>query len=659
MVSRFKRPRVLVLGVALCLGAAGAVWYALPPHGDQPGPVTIRVDQGGYGSAEQKVAFAMGPDDKLAGARFEVVDDAGRAVLTGGPGARTGAWNEAYDSVRTLDLSGLTSPGTYRLRLTGTADATSPRFTVAPASELMRNLAADNVRFFQAQRDGDHIVPGPLGRKPAHLTDASASVYAEPRYNKDGTELTAPLRRVGGPVDVAGGWFDAGDYLKFTHTASYATDELLLAQRALPATPGLAAEAQHGLAWLDKMWDGRTRTLYAQVGIGAGTKDLHSDHDVWRLPEADDALHVRPGDPDNFVKFRPVFRANKPGAPISPNLAGRVAAAFALAAQTDADHDPAGARQWLAKAAAIYGQADTHDPGELVTTFPHAYYPRTPGRTTWSSGQPNWPWPQRRWATTAPDDWQTEAAKWARSLSGLGQPRHTRHLRHQCAGPRGPGEAGPSQAVAADLRRQLADGERRAAKDPFRAGAVYTDFDAVPHTFGLMATAILYAKVTGDHHYDAFAGQQRGWTLGANAWGTSFMIGTGNCSRTALPTRWRTWRAASPAGARCCVARSSTGPTEPRNSPATTTPWSRRVPARRVPTTGSGSTARAPVTSTRWGPGRRSSPPTTSPRRPCSPSPSPGHRGTPGGFRRPVAEAHPIRRTRAMPDNTPTDPAPT
>ncbi|MEV5951075.1 glycoside hydrolase family 9 protein [Streptomyces sp. NPDC051993] len=527
MVSRFKRPRVLALSVALCLGAAGAVWYALPSNGDGPGPVTIRVDQGGYGSAEHKVAFAMGPDDKLAGARFEVVDEAGRAVLTGGPGARTGAWNSAYDSVRTLDLSALTAAGSYRLRLTGTADATSPRFTVAPASELMKNLAADNVRFFQAQRDGADIVPGTLGRKPAHLTDGSASVYAAPKYNRDGTELTSPLRRVGGPVDVSGGWFDAGDYLKFTHTASYATAELLLAQRALPATPGLAAEARHGLSWLDKMWDGSSRTLYAQVGIGAGTKDLHSDHDVWRLPEADDALKVRAGDTDQFVKFRPVFRANEPGAPISPNLAGRVAAAFALAAQTDAANDPAGARQWLEKAAAVYGQADTHNPRQLVTTFPPAFYSEDSWQDDMEFGAVELALAAKALGDGRTGGWQTQAADWARAylasgnlgtlgISDVSALAHADLLR-----------LGPSNAVAADLRRQLADGERRAAKDPFRAGAVYTDFDAVPHTFGLVATAVLYAKATGDHHYDAFAGQQRGWALGANAWGTSFMIGTG------------------------------------------------------------------------------------------------------------------------------------
>ncbi|HET6855792.1 MAG TPA: glycoside hydrolase family 9 protein [Streptomyces sp.] len=68
---------------------------------------------------------------------------------------------------------------------------------------------------------------------------------------------------------------------------------------------------------------------------------------------------------------------------------------------------------------------------------------------------------------------------------------------------------------------------RPVGHDAAQAGAVYTDFDAVPHTFGLVATARLYAEATGDHRYDAFAGQQRGWALGANAWGVSFMIGAG------------------------------------------------------------------------------------------------------------------------------------
>ncbi|MFJ8389960.1 glycoside hydrolase family 9 protein [Streptomyces sp. NPDC094438] len=530
MHSLFRRARprrrALVLTLAASLGA-GALWYALPFGRAEPGPVVIRVDQAGYLADASKEAFVMGGEDTLAGARFEVLDDAGHSVLSGPTGPRTGAWNDSYDSVRTLDLSALTRPGTYRVQLSGSATATSPRFKVAPAGELMKGLAEDNVRFFQAQRDGADIVPGALDRKPSHLTDRAATVYAAPHYNKDGTELKEPLRKIGGPVDVSGGWFDAGDFLKFTHTAAYSTAQLLLAQRSLPDTPGLAAEARHGVSWLDKMWDGRTGTLYAQVGIGAGSKDVQSDHDVWRLPQADDAMNAGAGDPGRALKYRPVFRANEPGAPISPNLAGRVAAVFALAAQTEAKSDPQGARQWLEKAAAVYQQADTHPSGDLVTVFPGNFYPEDSWQDDMEFGATELALAAKELGDGRGAKWQGEAGDWAR-----------KYIASDARGTLGVADVsalahadliklGPSDAAVGDLRRQLADGERRAAKDPFRAGAVYTDFDAVPHTFGLVATARLYAQATGDHRYDAFAEQQRGWALGANAWGTSFMIGAG------------------------------------------------------------------------------------------------------------------------------------
>ncbi|MFH8462894.1 hypothetical protein [Streptomyces sp. NPDC017991] len=83
------------------------------------------------------------------------------------------------------------------------------------------------------------------------------------------------------------------------------------------------------------MWDGDSETLYVQVGIGAGNDAVRTDHDVWRLPEADDRLDVSPGDPDYTIKHRPVFRAAEPGEGVGASPAGRVAAAFALAARAD------------------------------------------------------------------------------------------------------------------------------------------------------------------------------------------------------------------------------------------------------------------------------------------------------------------------------------
>jgi hypothetical protein len=137
-------------------------------------------------------------------------------------------------------------------------------------------------------------------------------------------------------VDVEGGWYDAGDFLKFTHTTAYALIGMLTIQRDTAPIAGLATETRHGLDWLDKLWDADTGTLYTQVGISIGLQSsgqpFPGDHDTWRLPQTDDRLAARP-----------VFRAAGPAKPLSPNLAGRVATAFAFAA--DRSGSRAGPRQ--------------------------------------------------------------------------------------------------------------------------------------------------------------------------------------------------------------------------------------------------------------------------------------------------------------------------
>ena len=113
---------------------------------------------------------------------------------------------------------------------------------------------------------------------------------------------------------MAGGWFDAGDYLKFTHSTAYNDVLLFTSARLLGrrAPTALTTEARYGLHWLDKMWDARTRTLYLQVGIGSGNRagTFSGDHDLWRLPQADDRDHAHQ---DRFVSHRPVFAAAPAG----------------------------------------------------------------------------------------------------------------------------------------------------------------------------------------------------------------------------------------------------------------------------------------------------------------------------------------------------------
>jgi hypothetical protein len=134
--------------------------------------------------------------------------------------------------------------------------------------------------------------------------------------------------------------------------------------------------------------------------------------------------------------------------------------------------------------------------------------------------------------------WLRAATHWARAYLGSGDRdalnlydtsalAHAdlvRALRHRRAGSRLEVSAGD---LLADLRRQLASGAGPAREEPFGSAVDVSDFDAATRTFGFAATARVYRALTGDRAYDAFGTAQRNWALGANAWGTSFVIGEG------------------------------------------------------------------------------------------------------------------------------------
>ena len=377
----------------------------------------VRVNQQGYlpGEAKQARLMTRAP---VHGATFRVVDDSDAVVLTGQvPRHTTGSWSRRYPAVYRLDLTGVHFAGRYRVEVVGGATARSPWFSVRGPSNIFGALLRAGVAFDRNQRDGANVVAGPLDRQPSHLNDAQAGIYRWPRM-EHGSDLILDrrLHRTGGPVDVSGGWFDAGDYLKFTHSTAY-NDVLLFSSARLlgdRTPPELLAEARHGLSWLMKMWRPQHRTLLIQVGIGSGNRagTFRGDHDLWRLPEADDAdtRHA-----DRFVSHRPVFRAAPPGHRISPNLVGRVSAAFALAAQQDAGTDPARAMRELRQARLLYARAaTTHPPHPLVTALPHAFYPESSWR----------------------DDMQLGAAEIALAAHALGEPA-TGYLRDSAHWARG------------------------------------------------------------------------------------------------------------------------------------------------------------------------------------------------------------------------------
>ena len=513
-----------------------------PPSRVAAAPGLIRVNQQGYLPRESKRATLMAPRTDRHGT-FVVTDRNGHAVLRGRvPSASTGAWNRRFPHVYRLDLSRLQTPGRYRVVASGRVQATSPWFRVMGAGRVFGTLLDSGVAFDQTQRDGRHVLHGRLHRRPSHLHDRRATVYRWPRMARGSDLITdRRLHPLGGPaVDVEGGWFDAGDYLKFTHSTAYNDVLLFTSARLLGhrAPRALTAEARYGLHWLAKMWDARTRTLYIQVGIGSGNRagTFRGDHDLWRLPQADDRDHAHQ---DRFVSHRPVLAAAPTGSQISPNLVGRVVASFALAAQADARDHRSRAFRELRQARLLYAMAATvHPPRPLVTALPHAFYPES----SWL------------------DDMELGAAELALAAHHLGVPagqylrdsadfarryldsRSTDTLNLYDTGAladvslaRAMGEvhgAGQLAVTRRDLTRnlhaQIMRGVRHARHDPFRAAVSVDDFDVNSHTFGLVATVGLYDAMTHSDRFQRFASTQRTWLLGGDPWGVTAMVGVGS-----------------------------------------------------------------------------------------------------------------------------------
>jgi endoglucanase len=544
---RTSRARSTVIACACAIAtvvATAALATPVSANAATPAP-EVRVNQVGYPVDGPKVAYVM-LAKPVSAVRFEVTTPYGVAYR-GTSTDDVGSWNAAYQAVYQLSFSGLDTPGQYQVRVLSPAAAASPAFTIGTGAQLYRQLVDNAVQYFTSERDGPDVVPSVLDRQPANLTDEKAYIYADPKYDSN-DNLLGTLKKIGGPVDVAGGWFDAGGgYEKFAYTASYADALMLIAARDFPGSyPALQAEAEFGLQWITELWNPVLKVLYAQVGIGNGnaSNTIQGDYNFWFLPQQEDRLNVSPGGNPGptayYVKYRPVFEAAPPGKPVSPDLAGRFAADFALGAQLSAGSDPAQAQHLLSLARGVYAMAKTTDVGQIVTTFPYDYYPGTEWKSDMLWGAAEIALADE--ATGAPaaqlqQDLAT-AARWARAYIAQGHPSNgdtfnlydngavaeaelLRAMQQAGIEPIAPG------ALLDDLAAQLRTGEDWAKGDPFALGTQLGNSDATPHAFGLYVTNALYEEYGGSHQYQSFAQQQLNFALGANAWGSSFVVGAG------------------------------------------------------------------------------------------------------------------------------------
>ena len=559
----------------------------------------VRVSQTGYenGAASYR-AYLMStvPEPE---ASFAVLDSNGNTVYSAAVGALLGTWSHSDNlvyEVYALDFS-LENAGSYSIAVSGPASATSPPFAIDSPGALYSGLLLNTKFFYETERDGPNYIPNALRTAPGHLNDLHASVYQTPPLDSNDmiTTTGTPLAATGTALNAAGGWWDAGDYMKYVETITYTVALQQIGIRDFPAQMGpeapmnpppppnaisysgtasgaplsadFTSEAQFGLEFLLKMWDNNSRTLYYQVGNSqdwTNFPNLLSDYDIWRLPQADDNWGGC-GNSDSFICYRPVFVAGAAGSKISPNLAGRLAADFGLCYQLFHTSNASLANQCLVSGANIFELADTSfaDPAEsvgsgtcpsgcLLTIIPFDGYPETVwdddmelGATEMfyalalAKSQGSLPSGLPR---TDPNGYLEKAARFAANyvtkiyqaggadtlnlydVSGLAHFELYRALLHA-------GNPGHLAVTADGIRRQLlaqvGDAIAQAKSDAWGFGASWTG-DTTSHGAGISVMASEALALTGEQKYDTYSRQWMANILGANAWGSSFIVGDGS-----------------------------------------------------------------------------------------------------------------------------------
>jgi len=557
----------------------------------------IRFNQAGYETGNGPYQAYLMSTASEPGATFNVINSEGQTVYSGAVGALLGTWSNSttlvYD-VYPLDFT-VTGGDTYTISVQGPVAATSPGFAVDTPSVLYPGFLLNTLWFYETERDGPDYIANALRTAPGHLNDESTIIYDTPPLNSDDliTTTGTPLTSTGTVINAAGGWWDAGDYLKYVETMSYAVALMEIGVRDFPNQMGpgapsnpsappvsvsyagnasgaptssdFSAEAQFGFTWLMQMWDDPNKTLYYQVDNSQDWKNftyLATEYDIWTLPQAAD--HYLGCTTDYFyICYRPGFIAGAAGSQISPNLAGRLAAAFAEYYQLYATINPATADQALQNAEDIFALANTSlsDPaksvgggscasGCLLTIMPFDGYPETVWDDDMELGATELYFalasaPRTLPAAlpvTNPKTYLTDAAQFASNyiqriydtgnedtlnlydVSGLAHFELYRAL-GMAGNPRG---LPVNQATMLNaLKKQLSVAITQSAKDVWGFGIPWQYGDTTSHGDGLAVMASELYYLTGSSSYNTYSQQWLGNMLGVNSWGSSFIVGDG------------------------------------------------------------------------------------------------------------------------------------
>jgi endoglucanase len=306
------------------------LFFALSVQGQQ----YIRFNQVGYSPERPKRAIVMS-NENATGWDWTITDQNKHIVLSGklGPSISGKGMHTSHPYNYEIIFSELKTLGQYQLSMNK-----GEPVNIVIKQDPYAFITSDIIRYLRVQRSGTALS---LDHKASHVGDSSCAIMTKETESNESWKLNANASN----VNMLGGWYDAGDYLKFTLTIAYTTHQLLHAYTINPALfnqkkysksqyNDLLDEAKWGLDYLCRTMP-NDKTFVIEVG---GAEDHKQGN---RLPDQD-----------------PLNGKRNAYADFSPTQMGYTAAALALGAQVfDSITHPALHQRYKTEAIKIYEKA--------------------------------------------------------------------------------------------------------------------------------------------------------------------------------------------------------------------------------------------------------------------------------------------------------------
>ena len=214
----------------------------------------IKVNQVGYFPNAPKHAVVVG----TSATTFELRNASNTTVYTGNLGS-TAYWDETSENVKSIDFTDFTETGSFKIYIDGVGES----YDFIIANDALDQVSKEAVRYFYYNRSSfalEEQYAGEYKRAGGHWdTDVLVCDNSFPGGRSAGSTFSSP-----------GGWYDAGDYNKYTLTAGISVYTLMSTYEQYPEyvsslhlnlpessnnIPDLLDECLYELNWLMTMQD--------------------------------------------------------------------------------------------------------------------------------------------------------------------------------------------------------------------------------------------------------------------------------------------------------------------------------------------------------------------------------------------------------------------